>query len=157
MATSTYGVFVGVLEVQNFFLLLYACASRTTEVILGTRALSKKKSFAVHPRTASCVASTPPTLSAHVRAPLAHVASLVVGWPTTPSVSATRRVANVAITNDGEPFTRWDAHERESFTLGEHSRIGTWKKVVAREATGNANRVRQSFFRKKHIGVPHAD
>jgi hypothetical protein len=77
---------------------------------------------------------------------LAHVASLALGWPMTPTTPTPRRVANVVIT-----------HERESFTLGGYSRIGTPGRCSAGDGRGNANRVRQSFFRKKNIGEPHAN
>ena len=46
MAASTYDVFARVRIVQNFFLCLYARASRTTVGVLDTRVLSEKKCFA---------------------------------------------------------------------------------------------------------------
>jgi hypothetical protein len=88
---------------------------------------------------------------------LAHVASLALGWPMTPTTPTPRRVANVVITHDGESLTHVYAHERESFTLGGYSRIGTPGRCSAGDGRGNANRVRQSFFRKKNIGEPHAN
>ena len=70
---------------------------------------------------------------AHVGTRLAHVASLAAGWPTIPTTPTPRRVANVAITHDGE-----------SFTVVGHSPIGTWKKSRRGCCRGNANETRQS-------------
>jgi hypothetical protein len=77
---------------------------------------------------------------------LAHVASLVAGWSTPPSVA---RARNVAITRTRESLTTAYVHERESFTGAEHSRIGTPGRSRRGDGRGNANRSRLTFFRKK--------